>query len=171
MVNLISSVYSHRRLCLLLYCLGNALVVCTVASFVVSLVVFAIDSLWGAVGFVAITAVPFALVSFFRRAFNAPRPAEVYSFDETFVYANRKRGRSFPSRHVFSAFVIGTALCFLAPVFGILICTFGLVLGVCRALLGIHFVRDVVAGALIGICSGIIGHLIVNIGLLPLVIK
>ena len=170
MLNLISSVYSHRRLCLFLYCLGNALVVCTVVSFIVSLTVLAVNSLWGAVGFVVITSVPFCLVSLLRCAFDAPRPSEVYSLDARFVYANRKHGRSFPSRHVFSAFVIGTALYFYAPVLGIMICAVGLILGGCRALLGIHFVRDVIAGALIGICSGIIGHLIVNIGLLPIII-
>ena len=36
---------------------------------------------------------------------------------------------------------------------------FGAVLAALRVLLGVHFIRDVVAGALIGVISGVIGLL------------
>ena len=42
---------------------------------------------------------------------------------------------------------------------GIGLLLLGAVLGVMRVLLGVHFIRDVVAGALIGVISGAIGLL------------
>ena len=36
------------------------------------------------------------------------------------------------------------------------------ILGAARVLLGIHFIRDVIAGGLIGIVSGIIGLLVAS---------
>ena len=37
---------------------------------------------------------------------------------------------------------------------------FGILLSVCRVLLGMHFIRDVLTGALVGILSGVIGILV-----------
>lgn len=63
-------------------------------------------------------------------------------------------GKSFPSRHTFSAFAIAASW-FVAsvPVAVVLLVAAG-VLAVCRVLGGVHFPRDVVAGALIGSATG-----------------
>ena len=49
--------------------------------------------------------ISFGAVSLFRWAFRAPRPYEV--FETTPVIKKNTKGKSFPSRHVFSIFVIG----------------------------------------------------------------
>lgn len=110
----------------------------------------------------AILGIPFVLVSLLRHFINAPRPYELYGFYNT--PPKNKRGRSFPSRHAFSAFAIGTLLCAYIPALGVIILFLGLILCALRVLLGIHFVRDVLAGALIGIISSLIGLLIIGLG-------
>ena len=131
------------------------------------LVCYGCALMWGAfewlsmlVRLVTVTAVPFLLVSLLRRAFDAPRPYELYPIEKP---ADAKRGSSFPSRHVFSATLIGSALCHVSPVLGIIPLISSLALGACRVLLGRHFVRDVVAGAVMGALCGALGMLIVNL--------
>ena len=103
--------------------------------------------------------VPFILVSILRHIINAPRPYELYDFYKT--PPKQKCGKSFPSRHAYSAFSIATAALFILPWWvGAILITSAVFLCIARVLLGIHFIRDVLAGALIGIASAIIGILI-----------
>lgn len=105
------------------------------------------------VGFVALTAL--------RCAVNAQRPYEV--FGEPSALHKDTRGKSFPSRHAFSIFIIGTA--FLAsPVpaaLGATVLALGCVLAVVRVALGVHFPRDVLVGAVLGLLTGALGFAIV----------
>ena len=165
----ISFTYSHRRLRIFFEILSPVLVILTAVSFIAYTVYLAHFSVWRAIGLAVIALVPYVFVTLFRRWFDAPRPSELYDFSGIPEELHpKKRGRSFPSRHVFSAFVIGVALSFVHLYLGIAVMLFGLFLAAFRVLLGIHFVRDVVAGALIGIVSGILGTLIVNYGILPI---
>jgi membrane-associated phospholipid phosphatase len=110
---------------------------------------------------VLITAVPFLGVSVVRRIIGAPRPYELLEFYER--APKKKSGCSFPSRHVFSVFIIGTVLLAQNLPIGILLLSLGVLLAVFRVLLGIHFIRDVVAGAIAGALSGGIGILILHL--------
>ena len=105
--------------------------------------------------FCLILAIPFVIVSLVRYFVNAPRPYEIYEF-----YVSKpksKQGQSFPSRHAFSAFAIGTLCMLVNPVVGAITLLFGAVMCFCRVALGIHFIRDVLCGAIIGAVSSIIG--------------
>lgn len=107
---------------------------------------------WRLVPLVGVTAVGFVAVSFFRRRFNAPRPYECCAIAPLIVRDGA--GKSFPSRHTFSAFAIAASwFAASAPVAVVLLVAAG-VLAVCRVLGGVHFPRDVVAGALIGSATG-----------------
>ena len=64
-------------------------------------------------------------------------------------------GRSFPSRHVFSIFVIGSTIWCVCHVFGAGVMAAGVVLAVIRVVTGVHFPKDVIAGAVIGFISGL----------------
>lgn len=103
----------------------------------------------------------FVAVSLFRKALNAPRPYEVFGLPP--VINKKTKGKSFPSRHAFSIFVIG--MTFLAtcplPWAGWLILALGICLAIVRVLAGVHFPRDVVAGALAGIGCGVLGFWVV----------
>ena len=101
---------------------------------------------------------PFVIVTLLRRLINAPRPYEIYDFyDEK---PKNKSGKSFPSRHVYSASVIATLTVFVYPVIGGILAVLAVSLAIFRVLLGIHFVRDVLAGVLIGAGAALIGVLI-----------
>ena len=103
--------------------------------------------------------IPFILVSLLRLIINAPRPYELYDFYQT--PPKKKCGKSFPSRHAYSAFSIATVTFFILPWWvGAILITAAIFLCIARVLLGIHFIRDVLAGALIGVASALIGILI-----------
>lgn len=104
---------------------------------------------------VVVPAVSFAVLSVFRRAVNFPRPYEVFGIPP--VIPKKTKGKSFPSRHVFSVAIIGmTALyAFESPVMGIVIIVIAILMAVLRVFSGVHFPRDVVAGFLCGILMGL----------------
>lgn len=104
---------------------------------------------------VLVPAVSFVLLSVFRAAVNAPRPYEALDI-RPLIHKDAK-GKSFPSRHVFSAFVIAMTFLWLLPPLGALFLLAGVGLALCRVIGGVHWPRDVLAGALIGIVSGAVG--------------
>lgn len=99
-------------------------------------------------------AVTFLTVTLARRIINAARPYEIYDFGVKIVH---KRGSSFPSRHVASAAAIATALMPGFLPLGIAVAVLTVALAAVRVMLGLHFVRDVFSGALIGVIGSLIG--------------
>lgn len=106
-----------------------------------------------------VPAAGFAAVTIFRKLCNAKRPYEVLEIEP--LICRDKKGESFPSRHAFSIFMIAMAAGFLRPAAGILYLCLGVLLAVIRVVGGVHFPRDVIAGAAIGICWGLIGFYII----------
>lgn len=95
----------------------------------------------------------FLVVSGFRVAFDAPRPYELLDIDPLIKKATV--GQSMPSRHLFSMAMI--AMCWLywcAPV-GVVLLLLCAVMGYIRVVGGVHFPRDVIAGALGGVILGL----------------
>ena len=114
-------------------------------------------------GFVPALLVPgisFVLVSIFRDRFNAPRPYEMPGAEPPIIKKDAP-GKSFPSRHVFSIFVIAVTAFWVWPAVGILTGIAGVILSWCRVAGGMHFPRDVIAGALIGAGCGILGYYVI----------
>ncbi len=93
-----------------------------------------------------VPAVAFILLSVFRAAINSPRPYE--KFDITPIENKKTSGKSFPSRHTFSAFIIAFTILSRFPILGSALLVVSVALGVCRILSGVHFIRDVIAGFL-----------------------
>ena len=100
-------------------------------------------------------AISFILVSIFRNSFNAPRPYEVLNIVP--IIHKDTKGKSFPSRHVFSIFVIAMTFYYISMPMGICLMILGIMLALVRVIGGVHFPKDVIAGAIIGILSGVIG--------------
>ena len=102
-----------------------------------------------------VPAISFILVSIFRKLINAPRPYE--KFDIPPVLEKDTKGKSFPSRHVFSIFVIAVTIFYSHPGPGIVIALMGVLMAFIRVYGGVHEPRDVIAGAVIGLLCGFIG--------------
>ncbi len=101
----------------------------------------------------------FVIVTVIRHLINAPRPYEIRSFYK--VSPREKVGKSFPSRHAFSAFVIAVLAWIWHPAISIAALLLAIVVCIARVLVGIHFIRDVVCGALLGILAGVLGILLI----------
>nr|WP_300002455.1 phosphatase PAP2 family protein [Tissierella sp.] len=108
-----------------------------------------------------IPAVSFIIVSLIRKWIDFPRPYEVLDIDP--IIKKETKGNSFPSRHVFSVFIIAMILYYIVPSISLLLIFIGFIIAVTRVVGGVHFPRDVIAGALIGIVLGIIGWKLLNI--------
>lgn len=107
---------------------------------------------WKLAPLVGVTAVGFVAVSFFRRRFNVPRPYECCAIAP--LIARDGAGKSFPSRHAFSAFAIAASWFAASAPVAVVLLVAAVVLAICRVLGGVHFPRDVVVGALIGSATG-----------------
>ena len=161
MKELLKKVYGAKKLSLLLTLISHAVVLfgCCAFGFILGKRVRADFAC--ALVTVLVAAVSFVGVSLYRHKKNAPRPYEIYDFYE--CAPKDKTGHSFPSRHVFSAFVIATLalpdmLYVAIPLYALGIC-----LAICRVLLGLHFIRDVVWGAVIGVLCGAVGVLLTSL--------
>lgn len=133
-------------------------VLVTVAALLAALLQLGTSNLYLTLGILLTTGIPFVLVSLARAIINAPRPHEVYGRE--LVRTGEDNGCSFPSRHAFSSFSIGTALVFVYPLVGTVVLLFGGVLALSRVLTGRHFPTDVIAGALIGMATSTLGMLL-----------
>lgn len=104
--------------------------------------------------FVILPLVMFLLVSIFRNFYEAKRPYEIYEYES--IINKKSLGKSFPSRHVFSIFVIAMSFFNINAYMGALFLIMGMILAVCRVLGGVHFPKDVIVGALLGIVPWLI---------------
>lgn len=99
--------------------------------------------------------ISFVLLSVFRNYINASRPYEIYNIIP--IINKDSKGKSFPSRHVFSVFVISMTLYYVSALVGTSLFLIGIIIGLVRVLGGVHFPRDVIGGIIMGVLSGIIG--------------
>lgn len=101
-----------------------------------------------------IPATGFCLVSLWRRWSNQPRPYEMWEIKP--LLTRDGSGCSMPSRHVFSATIIGMAVCSVHAWLGLICLLVAVLLGLIRILGGLHYVKDVVVGFTLGILWGIL---------------
>lgn len=160
MENLLLKIYKSKKISAFLKCVSVISVLLGILGFFITLYLAYQDGIITAVKLLALSAAPFLVVTLFRRYFNAPRPYELYGFYEK--KPKNKCGKSFPSRHVFSSFIIATFALYYSVPMGTVLYILSVLLAVSRVLLGIHFIRDCTAGALIGIASGVIGILVLQ---------
>ena len=102
----------------------------------------------------------FLIVTVFRYLMNRPRPYEVFQLDP--IIPKDTKGKSFPSRHVFSATIIAMTYLLLSPwtVLGWFLIAISICLGIIRVISGVHYIGDVVAGAALGVLAGVLGYMV-----------
>ncbi len=109
---------------------------------------------------IMVPAVGFVIVSLFRKSYNAKRPYEAMNIEP--IIRKDTCGRSFPSRHVFSIFIIAMAYGRVDTGTAAIFMFLGAMLGAIRVFGGVHYIRDVLFGALIGILFGFIGFSVIH---------
>ena len=105
----------------------------------------------------AVGAVPwlvFMAATVISKRLNFKRPFEELGFESVVPHS---KGRSCPSRHATSSWVITMAAAYISPVLGMISAFFAIVVCATRVITGVHYIRDVVCGILFG---GGIGYLI-----------
>lgn len=159
-INMVNSIKAKKRLERALIFANQILTGIVYICFIVLLIALGYNKKFDElIRIVLVCAIPFVLVSVFRYFFNAKRPYTLYGYEP--VVAKEKEGQSMPSRHVFSAFVIATAFAYINWRFSIIFFVVATLIAIHRVIVGVHFIKDVVVGALIGIISGIIGFFII----------
>lgn len=103
-----------------------------------------------------VPAVFFVLLSVVRKKINRPRPYQVLEI-QPLIHKDTK-GKSMPSRHVFSVFMIAMTYLWIVPQIGAALLAVGVLVAVVRVIGGVHFPRDVMVGAAVGILAGLIGY-------------
>ena len=106
-----------------------------------------------------VPAATFGIVTAIRAIVNAPRPYELFDIDP--IIRKDTKGKSMPSRHVSSAFIIAFAIAWINPALGAVAIAACACVCFTRIVGGVHFPRDVAVAATISIACGIVGFLIV----------
>ena len=128
----------------------------------IQMITLAVNEGIGSEVFLRFTLIPLCtliIVSVIRAVINAKRPYEVY--DYTPAVEKDARGKSFPSRHTVSAFIIAIAFLYVQTKIGVIMLLVAAAIGVTRVLAGVHFIRDVIGGAAIGVLVGLVGFFII----------
>lgn len=99
----------------------------------------------------------FFLLSLGRSLYNRPRPYQTWEIQP--LIKKDSLGKSFPSRHVFSATVIAMLALMLNPWLGGTMLFLAAILVILRVLGGVHYPSDVLAGYVIGILVGFLLYL------------
>lgn len=97
---------------------------------------------------VAVPAAVFLLGTALRAGINRPRPYAALGFEPLFPKA--EQGKSFPSRHCFSAAAIAAAAWYASPALAAALAVLAVVVAACRVLEGHHYPGDVLAGLAFG---------------------
>lgn len=139
----------------IIYITGKALTYLTAAIYIFVIVWLAFLHDVRIIRVIIVPLAGFILLTIFRAKYNAQRPYEKYGFQP--LIPKDTHGKSFPSRHVFSIFMCAGAVSFIYPLLGKIIYIMGLLLAIIRVISGVHFIKDVIAGAIIGILCSIVG--------------
>lgn len=111
--------------------------------------------------FWAVPAAGLVLVSLIRKRLNLPRPCERFDFEPLLPH---EKGCSCPSRHTASSFLIACSLFWLTflGLFPLPLSILGLccaiLTAISRVVAGVHFPRDVLAGAAFGVLFSLLGY-------------
>lgn len=160
MEELLKNINSSPKKTKMLSWISAACAITIALFFGLQLALHLLDEEYITAAIISVTALTgYIIVGAARRIVNAPRPYELYDFFDN--VPKHKPGRSFPSRHAYSAFVLAMLAWLINPAITVVLGILAVLICVTRVLLGLHFIRDVATGMLIGVCAGITGLLLV----------
>lgn len=160
--------------------LDKGLVAIIAAAYLGTLAWLAIEVLWGVkllttessatptlaifLRALLVPALSFVIISALRTSMNKPRPYEEFDIDP--LIKKDTVGKSFPSRHLFSAVIISCTFCWLAaigvvaPMWCVLMFVACMIVAFCRLVGGVHFPRDIVGAVAFALAFALIGFVL-----------
>lgn len=105
---------------------------------------------------IIVPAASFLIITGLRALINAERPYE--STDAPNLLDKQTKGKSFPSRHVASLFIIASSWLLVCEPVGMALCIVGCAMAAVRVKGGAHHTRDVVAGAVFAFVLCAVGY-------------
>lgn len=130
-------------------CKFTPLLVVLIYSF--SLVFLFINKNEKLIMFTFVPASNFIFITIIRKMLNKPRPYDLFNHVPLVSY-NRGKGKSFPSRHTSSGFIIALSYFYIGNIpLGLFMISIAFVIGLSRVVAGVHFPKDIAAAALISI--------------------
>ncbi len=105
---------------------------------------------------IIVPAASFLIITGLRALINAKRPYE--SSDAPNLLDKQTKGKSFPSRHVASLFIIASSWLLVCEPVGMALCIVGCAMAAIRVKGGAHHTRDVVAGAVFAFVLCAVGY-------------
>lgn len=103
----------------------------------------------------------FVFVTIFRNILNRKRPYDELQFVPFFENTTRGKGKSFPSRHSASAFIIAFSIMYINMYVGVAVLIIAFFIGVSRVIIGVHYPSDVIGALCISLFLGIIGFYLI----------
>ncbi len=151
--------HAHPRLSRVLVMLSKSITLSVYIFYPIFLILAFLIFGFGALKLALVPLISIILLSLLRTKLNLPRPYEKMEIIP--LYSKKTVGKSFPSRHTFAIFIIAFSLYFASSFLFILFTIFGIILALLRVLLGVHYVRDVLAGFLFAVISALIGYVLI----------
>ena len=145
---------NHRKVLYTAATLNKLSEVAVYFSYILFLVLLIINKNLYCIQSMTVCGVGFVLLTVYRKHLNTERPYE--KFDFVPLIKKETEGCSFPSRHAFSAAVIGTSLLPIYSAWGTVLLMLAALMAVLRVVLGLHFIKDTLAGFLIGVAFGLL---------------
>lgn len=108
---------------------------------------------------IGVPLITFILCTVMRYAVNEKRPYETMHINP--LIKKDKKGQSFPSRHVLSASIIAMCGFYVNIGVGIVLMIISVVIAIIRPVAGVHYIKDVIAGLLLGIVCGLLGFWVI----------
>ena len=118
---------------------------------------FTVEKLSALIGATVFPAGCLLASSLLRKKINRKRPYEQLAIRPLL---DKKGGKSFPSNHTASAFVLAATTFRLSVILGCVMLLLAIITGLSRIAAGLHWPEDVLCGGLLGITFGILGLLI-----------
>ncbi|WP_294154358.1 phosphatase PAP2 family protein [uncultured Clostridium sp.] len=101
--------------------------------------------------FTFVPASNFIFITILRKVLNKPRPYDLFNHVPLVSYTKGK-GKSFPSRHTSSAFIIAISYFYIGSIpLGLFMIFIAFIIGLSRVVAGVHFLKDIIAATLISI--------------------
>lgn len=149
---------SNVAIKIMLIVLNKALTVIGYIAYPLLLVLLAIFDRTLLLRCIVVPAVGFIICTLIRTTINAPRPYEVTG--NAPQIPKDTQGKSFPSRHTFCMFMIACSWLLWQPIVGAVLLLLACMMAVIRVIGGVHFLRDVIAGAILALAVCAIGYLV-----------